>query len=123
MGRLQEVPDAAGKVALEAADGLAGGLAFASFAVEVGLGFGVASGAGNGDPVQRGVELAVAAAVETVAVGLARADGRLDARRSLDHLMAVARDAPDDFPRYALKRFRILLTRARLDGLASEVPA
>lgn len=47
----------------------------------------------------------------------------LDARRSLDHLMAVARDAPDDFPRYALKRFRILLTRAGLDGLASEVPA
>jgi hypothetical protein len=47
----------------------------------------------------------------------------LDARRSLDHLMALARDAPDDFPGYALERFRMLLARAGLDGLASEVPA
>jgi len=69
VGRLQEVPDAAGEVALEAADGFAGGLAFVSFAVEVGPGFGVAAGAGDRDPVQRGVELAVAAAVEAVAVG------------------------------------------------------
>src|SRR3954454_15429989 len=74
MGWLQEVPDAAGEVAFEAADGFAGGLAFGSFAVEVGLGFGVAAGAGDRDAVDRGVELAVAAAVEAVAVGLARAD-------------------------------------------------
>jgi hypothetical protein len=40
VGRLQEVPDAAGEVALEAADGFAGGLAFGAFAVEVGPGVG-----------------------------------------------------------------------------------
>ena len=68
-GGLEQVPDAAGEMAREAADGFSGGLAFASFAVEVGLGFGVAAGAGDRDPVQRGVELAVAAAVEAVAVG------------------------------------------------------
>ena len=45
----------------------------------------------------------------------------LDARRSLDHLMTLARDTPDDFPRYALGRFRMLLERAGLDGLASEL--
>jgi hypothetical protein len=43
------VPDAAGEVALEAADGIAGALAFLAFAVEVGLRFGVASRAGDGD--------------------------------------------------------------------------
>lgn len=47
----------------------------------------------------------------------------LDARRSLDHLMAMARESPDDFPRYALGRFQMLLQRAGLDDLASEVPA
>src|SRR3954452_18144658 len=73
MGWLQEVPDAAGEVAFEAADGFAGGLVFGSFAVEVGLGFGVAAGAGDGDAVDGGVDLAVAAAVEPVAVGLAGA--------------------------------------------------
>jgi hypothetical protein len=46
----------------------------------------------------------------------------LDARRSLDHLMEIARDSPDDFPRYALERVRMLLGRAGLDGLASQVP-
>jgi hypothetical protein len=47
----------------------------------------------------------------------------LDARRSLDHLMVIARDSPDEFPRYALGRFRMLLSRAGLDDLASDVPA
>src|SRR3954447_8164208 len=73
MGWLQEVPDAAGEVAFEAADGFAGGLVFGSFAVEGGLGFGVAAGGGDGDAVDGGVDLAVAAAVEPVAVGLAGA--------------------------------------------------
>src|SRR4051812_17537096 len=41
-GRLEEVPDAAGEVALEAAQCFAVGLAFAAFAFQVGLGFGVA---------------------------------------------------------------------------------
>ena len=50
---LEEVPDAAGEVALEAADGFAGALAFGSFAVEVGAGLRVAAGAGDGDAVDR----------------------------------------------------------------------
>ena len=59
MGVAEEVPDAAGEVAFEAADGFFGGLAFGSFAVEVGAGFGVAAGAGDGDAVDGGVDLAV----------------------------------------------------------------
>ena len=50
------------------------GLAFGAFAGDVVLGLGVAAGAGDGDAVDRGVDLAVAAAVEAVPVGLARAD-------------------------------------------------
>jgi hypothetical protein len=69
------VPEAAGEVALEAADGFAGALAFGSFAVQVGAGLGVAAGAGDGDAMDRGVDLAVAAAVQAMAVGLAGADG------------------------------------------------
>ena len=69
--RLEEVPDAAGEVAFEAADGFAVGLAFCAFAGDVGAGFGVAACAGDGDAVDGGVDLAVAAAVEAVAVGVA----------------------------------------------------
>lgn len=47
----------------------------------------------------------------------------LDSRRSLDQLMAIVRDLPDEFPRYALSRFQMLLSRAGLDSLASEIPA
>jgi hypothetical protein len=61
-------------VAFEAADGVAVGLAFCAFAFDVGAGFWVAAGAGNGDAVDGGVDLSVAAAVEAVAVGLAGAD-------------------------------------------------
>ena len=68
------MPDAAGEVAFEAADGFAGGLAFGAFAGDVVAGFGVAAGAGDGDAVDGGVDLAVAAAVEAVAVGVAGAD-------------------------------------------------
>jgi hypothetical protein len=39
--RLEQVPDGAGEVALEAADGFAVGFAFGAFALEVGLGLGV----------------------------------------------------------------------------------
>ena len=73
-GRLEQVPDAAGEVALEAADGFAGALAFGAFAGDVVAGLGVAARAGDGDAVDGGVDLAVAAAVEPVAVGVARAD-------------------------------------------------
>jgi hypothetical protein len=72
---LEEVPDAACEVALEAADGFAVGLAFGGLASEVDLGFGVAASACDGDAMDRRVDLAVAAAVEAVAVGFARADG------------------------------------------------
>jgi hypothetical protein len=46
----------------------------------------------------------------------------LDARRSLDHLMTLARTSPDEFPDYMLGRFKMLLGRVGLDKLASEVP-
>src|SRR5829696_200066 len=71
----EEVPEASGEVAFEAADGFLGALAFGAFAGDVVLGLGVAAQAGDGDAVDGRVDLAVAAAVEAVAVGLARADG------------------------------------------------
>ena len=74
MGWLEEVPDAAGEVAFEAADGFFGALAFGAFARDVVLGFGVTAQARDGDAVDGGVDLAVAAAVEAVAVGVAGAD-------------------------------------------------
>jgi hypothetical protein len=40
--------------------------------LQVSAGFGVVAGLGDGDAVQRGVELAVAAAVEPVAFAIAR---------------------------------------------------
>jgi hypothetical protein len=73
-GRLEQVPDPACEVAFEAADCFAVGHAFGSFAGDVGAGLGVAARAGDGDAVDGGVDLAVAAAVEAVAVGLAGAD-------------------------------------------------
>src|ERR687885_1043853 len=72
-GGLEQVPEAAGEVALEAADGFFGAFAFGAFAGDVVLGFAVAAKAGDGDAVDGGVDLAVAAAVEPVAVGRAGA--------------------------------------------------
>ena len=60
--------EASGEVAFEAADRAFAGLAFGLFASEVGLGLGVVARAGDGDDVQRVVELAIAAAIEAVAV-------------------------------------------------------
>jgi hypothetical protein len=74
-GRLEEVPDAAGEVAFEAADGFFGALAFGAFAGDVVLGLRVAAQAGDGDAMDGRVDLAVAAAIEAVAVGLAGAGG------------------------------------------------
>jgi hypothetical protein len=71
VGLVEEVPDAAGEVAFEAADGFAVGLAFGGLAGDVVAGFWVAAGAGDGDAVDGGVDLAVAAAIESVAVGVA----------------------------------------------------
>ena len=66
---LERVPDAAGEVAFQAADGVAAGLAFGLSAREVGGGLGVEAAFGDGEAVERAVELAVAAAVEAVALG------------------------------------------------------
>lgn len=54
----------AGEMALEAAQRGLGGLAFGFLARDVASGGRVVLGAGDGDGVQRAVELAVAAAVE-----------------------------------------------------------
>ena len=62
--------EAAREVSLEAAQRSFLGLAFGLLAFEVGLGGGVVAGAGDRDDVERVVELAVAAAVEPVAVAL-----------------------------------------------------
>src|SRR3954465_5054758 len=74
-GRLEESPDAAGEVALEAADRFAGGLAFAASTLDVVAGLGVAAGAGDDHAVKRRVDLAVAALVESLALCVARAGG------------------------------------------------
>src|SRR3954466_5332261 len=66
---LEEVPEAAGEVALEAADGFAAGLAFGVAAGEVGGALRVQAALGDGEAVQRAVELAVAAVVEAMALG------------------------------------------------------
>src|SRR4051794_41571645 len=66
VGRLEQVPEAAGEVAFEAADGFFGALAFGAFAGDVVLGLGVAAQARDGDAVDGGVDLAVGAAVGAV---------------------------------------------------------
>ena len=55
----------------EAADRFAAALAFGSFAFEVGARGGVVARLRDRDPVERGVELAVAAAVEPVPLAAA----------------------------------------------------
>ena len=74
-GRLEQSPDAAGEVALEAADRFAGALAFAASAGDVVARLRVTARAGDDHAVQRRVDLAVAALVEPVALGVARAGG------------------------------------------------
>src|SRR5215212_6359892 len=65
--------EAAGEVAHQAAADLAAGLAFGGAAGDVGLGLGVVLHADHGDGVEGVVGLAIAAAVEAVALGLAGA--------------------------------------------------
>jgi hypothetical protein len=55
--------------------GFGGALAFGAFAGDVGLGPGVAAQSCDGDAVDRGVDLAVAATVQAVAVGVAELTG------------------------------------------------
>jgi hypothetical protein len=45
----------------------------------------------------------------------------LEARGNLDRLVALARNDPEHFPRYALGRFGMLLARAGHEGLAREM--
>ena len=93
VGRLEQSPDAAGEVALEAADRFAGALAFAASAGDVVAGRLVAAGAGDDHAVQRRVDLAVAALVEPLALRVARAGGdRRDAGRA-GQLGRVSRSA------------------------------
>src|SRR5918994_994634 len=61
--------DDVGEVAFEGATGFAWGLAFADLAGQEGLGVGVVALLDDRDAVERGVELAVAAAVQAVASG------------------------------------------------------
>ena len=68
----EQVVEAAREVSLEAAERSLLALAFGFLARKVGLGGRVMAGAGDGDDVQGVVELAVAAAVEPVAVALPR---------------------------------------------------
>jgi hypothetical protein len=67
---LQHPEDVASKEALQAADGLAHGLAFARFARDVGDRLRVGLAPADDDRVQGAVELTVAAAVEAVADAL-----------------------------------------------------
>jgi hypothetical protein len=69
--RFQCVEDDAGEQSFEAADRFAAALAFASFALEVGTRSWVLARLGDRDPVEGGVELAVAATVEPVALSAA----------------------------------------------------
>ena len=62
----QAAVDDVGEVALEGAAGFAGGFAFGDLAGEVGLGGGVVALLDDGDAVERGVELAVAAVVQAM---------------------------------------------------------
>src|SRR6478609_5829829 len=64
--RFECVEDGAGEESFEAADRFAACLSFGLFAFEVGAGGGVVARLGDRDPVEGGVELAVAAAVESV---------------------------------------------------------
>ena len=66
----------ADEVALEGPERLAVGLALGAFALEEGAGLRMDAGLGHGDPVEGAVELAVAAAVETVAVAGPRGRGQ-----------------------------------------------
>ena len=63
--------DHGGEVSFEASAGFGGGLAFGAFACEVGAGVRVPAGLDHGDGEEGTVELAVAAAGQPVAVGVA----------------------------------------------------
>ena len=65
--------DGSGELSFEAADGFAAALAFCLFALEVGACGWMDAALGDRDSVEGAVELAVAAAVESVALSFAAA--------------------------------------------------
>jgi hypothetical protein len=69
VGRAQQLPDAAGEVALEAPDRFAMGLAFCLLARDELERLLMAARAGDSDAANRRVDLTVAAAIETMPVG------------------------------------------------------
>src|SRR5687768_12507999 len=69
MRRLQEPEDAASEIALEAAQRFAAVLAFGALARDVGGGRGIQPRSRDGEAMQRAVELAVAAAIQAMAIG------------------------------------------------------
>ena len=68
---LEELEDAASEVALQAAPNFADRLAIGCAAGDVSLGLEVAAGAGEGNQMQRPVELAVTETIEAVALNAA----------------------------------------------------
>ena len=66
--RFEGVEDGACELSFEEADRFASAFAFGSFAFEVGAGWWVDAALGDRDAVEGAVELAVAAAVEAVAL-------------------------------------------------------
>jgi hypothetical protein len=76
-GVLEEPPDSSGDDPFEASGGFAFSLAFAGASSHVVLGDRAAALAGDGDEVERSVELAITAAIESVSV-LVLAGGDLD---------------------------------------------
>jgi hypothetical protein len=69
--RFEALVDGSDEKSFEAADGFAAALSFGAFALEIVTGGGVIAALGDRDPVERRVELTVAAAVEPVALGAA----------------------------------------------------
>ena len=69
--RFEGVEDDACELSFEAADRFAAALAFCLLALEIGARGRVVAGLGDRDPVEGGVELAVATAVEAVALDAA----------------------------------------------------
>lgn len=90
------------------------------------------------EEIDRGYGIAASRSAATGSAAPTSSDGRsltsrrakreravpwLDARRSLDHLIAVTRMSPDEFPDTRSDDSRMLLERAGLHTLASDVPA
>ena len=91
LGRVEDAPDAPREVAFEASDRFAFAFAFGVFALEVRAGGGVGACAGEGDDVNRAVEVAVAAVVQPVALGIAGA-GRDRGRAGVPREARVGRE-------------------------------